>query len=300
MTCWGSSPLARGLPPPTGAGGHATGIIPARAGFTARQPSRCRQSPDHPRSRGVYRYRGRSGLVLAGSSPLARGLQPEVSEDCRQPGIIPARAGFTRRLSSRRTTTRDHPRSRGVYLRLPPPGTGGAGSSPLARGLRPASSRPPGCCRIIPARAGFTAQASPRSPQPRIIPARAGFTSRRLWRSCLAWDHPRSRGVYPVRRAPPRVLLGIIPARAGFTYPLARPAQDPRDHPRSRGVYPHSLPAVFGTLGSSPLARGLHPRLLFQHQRMGIIPARAGFTAGPRVRIVPPQDHPRSRGVYLY
>ena len=223
----GSSPLARGLPPPTGAGGHATGIIPARAGFTARQPSRCRQSPDHPRSRGVYRYRGRSGLVLAGSSPLARGLQPEVSEDCRQPGIIPARAGFTRRLSSRRTTTRDHPRSRGVYLRLPPPGTGGAGSSPLARGL---PTHSPDRRRI-----------------PGIIPARAGFTRIRSRRYLGRWDHPRSRGVYihacfssikewgssPLARGLPQARESgssrrrIIPARAGFTCTESRSAKYP-------------------------------------------------------------------------
>ena len=51
----GSSPLARGLP------GRCTwlwcllGIIPARAGFTMSASSQTQPSPDHPRSRGVYR-----------------------------------------------------------------------------------------------------------------------------------------------------------------------------------------------------------------------------------------------------
>ena len=50
----GSSPLARGLR--TIGIGPLTQerIIPARAGFTGRWPSRCGAGPDHPRSRGVY------------------------------------------------------------------------------------------------------------------------------------------------------------------------------------------------------------------------------------------------------
>ena len=50
--------------------------------------------------------------------------------------------------------------------------------------------------------------------------------------------------------------------------------------------------------GSSPLARGLpfagHP----QFRKVGIIPARAGFTEGVVVTEAGCADHPRSRGVY--
>ena len=50
----GSSPLARGLPSsPVGVEGFK-GIIPARAGFTARTSRDAAPSGDHPRSRGVY------------------------------------------------------------------------------------------------------------------------------------------------------------------------------------------------------------------------------------------------------
>ena len=50
----GSSPLARGLHQDQWPAPHGSGIIPARAGFTLGL-SLCRfQSPDHPRSRGVY------------------------------------------------------------------------------------------------------------------------------------------------------------------------------------------------------------------------------------------------------
>ena len=51
-------------------------------------------------------------------------------------GIIPARAGFTFRCAVVFAARRDHPRSRGVYERLPITLVAEWGSSPLARGLR--------------------------------------------------------------------------------------------------------------------------------------------------------------------
>ena len=152
------------------------------------------------------------------------------------------------------------------------------GSSPLARGLL-----------ILPwdGRVGE-----------RIIPARAGFTNRATPLGSGCTDHPRSRGVYPVRggansclrgssplarglhgfRCAPPVRGGIIPARAGFT--PCSPSRSPThpDHPRSRGVYMDP-----GSPGSTD------PR---------IIPARAGFTPSWPATLTPPPDHPRSRGVY--
>ena len=91
---------------------------------------------------------------------------------------------------------------------------------------------------------------------------------------------------------------GIIPARAGFTPTAPGAATCGWDHPRSRGVY-LDLPRADGpTLGSSPLARGLHdpqPVLVLDH---GIIPARAGFTTLRDRTGCVSRDHPRSRGVY--
>ena len=70
------------------------------------------------------------------------------------------------------------------------------------------------------------------------------------------------------------------------------------DHPRSRGVYRAARPPGTGFWGSSPLARGLLQGVVDAHERVRIIPARAGFTAffvAVNNRV---QDHPRSRGVY--
>ena len=152
-----------------------------------------------------------------------------------------------------------------------------------------------------------------------IIPARAGFTDAEIACLWVAWDHPRSRGVYPFVTTFVTTVLGssplarglrgarrknerltrIIPARAGFTEPHPRPPCQMMDHPRSRGVYPPCLALASPLSGSSPLARGLPGRHAHADHRPGIIPARAGFTQQRRRRPALSWDHPRSRGVYF-
>ena len=192
----------------------------------------------------------------------------------------------------------DHPRSRGVY----PTPMGRLlhvkGSSPLARGL------------LRPAPRG--------NRRHRIIPARAGFTTDTTSRTRAVKDHPRSRGVYgrharkeyfvpgssPFARGlllPTVESIGIfriIPARAGFTGPASTCHSRSQDHPRSRGVYDRRRNTIRYRLGSSPLARGLQNVNDDKRERMGIIPARAGFTVPPASWASPGPDHPRSRGVY--
>ena len=133
----GSSPLARGLLSRRGSPGESAGIIPARAGFTRGRGRRSTRRPDHPRSRGVYQAVSRATYKELGSSPLARGLHLRGTVPDLPRRIIPARAGFTRRVAFRRVAFRDHPRSRGVYATHPGHPRPGMGSSPLARGLRP-------------------------------------------------------------------------------------------------------------------------------------------------------------------
>ena len=132
-----------------------------------------------------------------------------------------------------------------------------------------------------------------------IIPARAGFTTAAGCRRSPTGDHPRSRGVYdccglptvthrgssPLARGllaalPQQVLTaGIIPARAGFTLLLSLKPWRCRDHPRSRGVYRFDVAARPISMGSSPLARGLHKNGIKKTADSRIIPARAGFTS---------------------
>ena len=274
------------------------GIIPARAGFTLAYPPPICIPADHPRSRGVYQRRDPHHPCGEGSSPLARGLHHGGLHSWCWRWIIPARAGFTRVRDARHRPPADHPRSRGVYPRAARGTASGRGSSPLARGLLGAGGGVQHDRRIIPARAGFTAAdvVDLRNPK----------------------DHPRSRGVYRVRRVSfsrlcgssplargllPRPLTairtpGIIPARAGFTPTASHGDSHTWDHPRSRGVYPSRAPNRIRDPGSSPLARGLLEDLRQFYVEVGIIPARAGFTLDGFGSLVGVEDHPRSRGVY--
>ena len=300
---WGSSPLARGLPWNQATTTITTGIIPARAGFTASAPPRSRCASDHPRSRGVYAVKGLSHPLEMGSSPLARGLLTVMSDRPWSVGIIPARAGFTSRTMEAIWSLH--------------------GSSPLARGLRGAIPSVRRGSRIIPARAGFTpagvlavaevAGSSPlarglpplpmsRAAACRIIPARAGFTTWSGTGVTKHADHPRSRGVYDMMIVEDLSRLGssplarglrvaeleaanatrIIPARAGFTGPASTCHSRSQDHPRSRGVYFMDDFRTQIPVGSSPLARGLPHVLPGEGLHGRIIPARAGFTSGWR------------------
>ena len=296
----GSSPLARGLHGWNKDIDAKRGIIPARAGFTNSSVRYTANTTDHPRSRGVYRPRVADYGFKVGSSPLARGLQPQEKflELCA--GIIPARAGFTFHLLEDDRVLPDHPRSRGVYQ---PEGIdlgGQHGSSPLARGLL---RRRELLLQLL-----------------RIIPARAGFTCGRGLTLNQAWDHPRSRGVYRASLLPARAIVGssplarglqagetlktlagrIIPARAGFTFRLNTLHSKFRDHPRSRGVYRALELRKDATRGSSPLARGLPKRNTHQHRTHGIIPARAGFTPqNPLISSSIRGSSPLARGLQL-
>ena len=114
----GSSPLARGLRCRRWRPRRRGRIIPARAGFTVSRSPRAPRGRDHPRSRGVYSSVSRRLLLPTGSSPLARGLLLLRLSRSAGIGIIPARAGFTRRPRKSHQYSPDHPRSRGVYAPL--------------------------------------------------------------------------------------------------------------------------------------------------------------------------------------
>ena len=172
----GSSPHTRGLHISDRNLWFAWGIIPAHAGFTRNLTHRSPGHEDHPRTRGVYRPRGRRVPAAGGSSPHTRGLRPTSSSSPTTRRIIPAHAGFTcpSWYGSRRGG--DHPRTRGVYLTQIASGSLLEGSSPHTRGL-PSSS----ACTTSPGR---------------IIPAHAGFTWGDLPLYGHREDHPRTRGVY--------------------------------------------------------------------------------------------------------
>ena len=172
------------------------------------------------------------------------------------------------------------------------------GSSPLARGLRPRRPCSRSWTRIIPARAGFTRLGDDPSVGVGDHPRSRGvYRPHHPWPASAAGSSPLARGLLD-RRPTGWEYLRIIPARAGFTRaPWPSPRRTP-DHPRSRGVYVEANFSHVVVCGSSPLARGLLGGGAPGRARVGIIPARAGFTQVSLSRALDLGDHPRSRGVY--
>ena len=131
-------------------------------------------------------------------------------------------------------------------------------------------------------------------------------------------DHPRLRGEYPFfciflnkkEGSPPLARgilapscsstsrIGINPACAGNTLTSWRRPPCSRDHPRLRGEYPRSTSGGPSSLGSPPLARGIHIARTGRASRPGITPACAGNTFSFRINGNIQRDHPRLRGEY--
>ena len=210
--------------------------------------------------------------------------------------LIPARAGNTFFFRSSRSESTAHPRSRGEHVGTTPALGSLTGSSPLARGTLACRSR--------------------RRPNQRLIPARAGNTVPVKPVDFVAPAHPRSRGEHeewlrggkvhfgssPLARGTLKVRLPrapftrLIPARAGNTSRGSRPTERAAAHPRSRGEHNDRHHTKANRGGSSPLARGTLPVVIFQVPVNRLIPARAGNTREYGSRGSERAAHPRSRG----
>ena len=111
----GSSPHTRGAPARHSVAASDARIIPAYAGSTSRRCCDSCHIPDHPRIRGEHGGVSQATVSAAGSSPHTRGAHAGLRRRRNSCRIIPAYAGSTHRLNSRRTTTGDHPRIRGEH-----------------------------------------------------------------------------------------------------------------------------------------------------------------------------------------
>jgi len=174
----GSSPLARGGLVLAGVFDVADGLIPARAGRTARGGHERSATRAHPRSRGADVRHPPWATEKVGSSPLARGGLVAALQGEPARGLIPARAGRTRSPHDRPRQGRAHPRSRGADHDVQ--GKGAFEPAPVG---------------LIPARAGRTAF------------IRAG--------SAGDGAHPRSRGADRLEGAGRGLLPGSSPLARG-------------------------------------------------------------------------------------
>ncbi len=152
----GSSPLVRGALPCPDLRRQAGGIIPARAGSTAREHLGRDRGQDHPRSCGEHWLNHQHRTWSEGSSPLVRGARAPSWCLFSAHGIIPARAGSTNMYYQTHPILQDHPRSCGEHLLPYRSKSLHAGSSPLVRGALFSSHFISVRRGIIPARAGST------------------------------------------------------------------------------------------------------------------------------------------------
>ena len=231
----GSSPHARGGPPPTSRRDPCRRLIPACAG---RAPTSTRPRPPgsaHPRMRGEGFEDRLESARWRGSSPHARGGPVPRERKHLRPWLIPACAGRARYRTRCGTRPSAHPRMRGEGCFRPHQISRSRGSSPHARG-------------------GPAEGVGPRR-RLRLIPACAG----RAWRSCCSrvccWAHPRMRGEgsagpstrsrgsgsSPHARGGPGCAMslgmpiGLIPACAGRASCRRLPCRRLSAHPRMRG-----------------------------------------------------------------
>ena len=238
-------------------------------------------------------------LLVAGSSPRARGAQPARTTRHLDWGIIPACAGSTTAAAGRWSWPGDHPRVRGEHTVRDPKRKGSGGSSPRARGALPALRGDLDGRGIIPACAGSTRTVAARSPPPRDHPRVRGEHLMTLgcpWTS--RGSSPRARGAQsPGHRV--AVYRGIIPACAGSTGPPCSGQRTARDHPRVRGEHFSGAGCAASFGGSSPRARGARPLSRHVFRARGIIPACAGSTATEVKARERRRDHPRVRGEHV-
>ena len=272
----GSSPLARGALTAESASTTPAGLIPARAGSTPRVWTWGRAPRAHPRSRGEHSDQSTAVMSPRGSSPLARGAPVELVAHPQADRLIPARAGSTPCGCGSRPPKPAHPRSRGEHVDTYGHLARSDGSSPLARGARPAHAVPRGRPGLIPARAGSTTRSgSARSGTSAHPRSRGEHDVGAAVRQAVTGSSPLARGALLLHD--PSVLQhGLIPARAGST---------------ARGSAPATRAA-----GSSPLARGARTGSRARSGPGGLIPARAGSTRSLLRARSWARAHPRSRG----
>ena len=169
-----------------------------------------------------------------------------------------------------------HPRAGGENVLHDRPPRRARGSSPRGRGKR----LRPSC----------------RGSRQRLIPARAGKTHRPRTARRRRWAHPRAGGEN-VQQLPSRIMsVGSSPRGRGK--PRMVTGSPPRlsAHPRAGGENSSRAVRPFASTGSSPRGRGKPCRRRVSRPVGGLIPARAGKTAGLEVIHAGCPAHPRAGG----
>ena len=274
----GSSPRGRGKLALSARQLYAQRLIPARAGKTGSGGGSTRRSTAHPRAGGENDQGAPDHGWPVGSSPRGRGKPGSAMRPVMVAGLIPARAGKTRRRLCLRLSPRAHPRAGGENGGVVEAGAGGGGSSPRGRGKPSRIPVMAVSCRLIPARAGKTRPCSSSTRARRAHP-RAGGENLLFGAKSgpQRGSSPRGRGK-PTHPQTEIASHGLIPARAGKTEAGARAFADEGAHPRAGGENGMKGASSLAPVGSSPRGRGKRNRGGGGCHRNRLIPARAGKT----------------------
>ena len=210
--------------------------------------------------------------------------------------IIPAHAGQTSSRNSYGHHYSDHPRACGANQGVVKDVFVLDGSSPRMRGKRTAFHETVDKFRIIPAHAGQTGTARPRTRWPTDHPRACGANvSTAIDTLSRSGSSPRMRGKRR-RRQGRRPRIRIIPAHAGQTRHSPEACRSETDHPRACGANSVAGKLKSFVFGSSPRMRGKPRALAWQCHWIRIIPAHAGQTVLLAFFIVVSADHPRACG----
>ena len=296
----GSSPLTRGKPCSPSSSVIVAGLIPAHAGKTTFDASRCSRIRAHPRSRGENRIAADFMSEMGGSSPLTRGKRGRPVSPVLMTGLIPAHAGKTTRCTLSGAACAAHPRSRGENGETSLPSRAAAGSSPLTRGKHISLHLEILQLGLIPAHAGKTAGCEPaRAASPAHPRSRGENDEGDPSEAGASGSSPLTRGKPRKGRVRPHG-IGLIPAHAGKTLADGEPRRGPGAHPRSRGENATNRLSQISAGGSSPLTRGKRSTVILFSNLTGLIPAHAGKTWSLPPAGAGGRAHPRSRGENSY
>ena len=192
--------------------------------------------------------------------------------------IIPAHAGQTRRWVFFPTSRTDHPRACGANMVQGGRRHQQPGSSPRMRGKQERRAQLVALGRIIPAHAGQTNRAVPRSLQGSDHPRACGANSVQGDKGTFkTGSSPRMRGKR-FHLILDLTFLRIIPAHAGQTHTHRKHWNADPDHPRACGANFGVGAIIFHPFGSSPRMRGKLSGFVRVHRSKRIIPAHAGQT----------------------
>ncbi len=189
-----------------------------------------------------------------------------------------------------------YPRSRGEHHHDKPQPFQSRGLSPLTRGTQLDLSISASLHRFIPAHAGNTPLACPKTPHYPVYPRSRGEHPL-LFASSIIFP-----GLSPLTRGTPRAgiqdifVKGFIPAHAGNTFKFLVMVNFQPVYPRSRGE--HLIPETTNETGCglSPLTRGTHMDIRTRWPGRRFIPAHAGNTFLTGTSTWARAVYPRSRG----